>query len=55
VSAPKLTAVQRRHVRAMMEDEGATRAEAVAWVRAFEPAVVAAGTEPGCRAREATK
>lgn len=33
--APKLTAEQRRRVREMMQDEGATHAEAVAWVLAF--------------------
>jgi hypothetical protein len=32
-----LTAEQRQRVREMVEDEGATRAEAVAWVLAFEP------------------
>lgn len=32
----KLTAEQRRKVKSLMEDEGNTRAEAVAWVRAFE-------------------
>ena len=33
----KLTAAQKRRVRELMEDEGQTRAEAVAWVLAFEP------------------
>jgi hypothetical protein len=33
----RLTAEQRQRVREMVEDEGATRAEAVAWVLAFEP------------------
>lgn len=33
----KLTAAQKRRVRELMEDEGHTRAEAVAWVLAFEP------------------
>lgn len=36
-SASKLTAEQRRKVREMVVDEGCTRAEAVAWVMAFEP------------------
>lgn len=35
----KLTAEQRKRVREMMTDEGASRAEAVAWVLAFEPKV----------------
>ncbi len=38
MSAPKLTAAQRKRVRELMVDEGQTRAEAVAWVLAFEPA-----------------
>ena len=38
--APKLNAHQKRRVRELMEDEGNTRAEAVAWVLAFEPAEV---------------
>lgn len=33
----KLTAEQRKRVREMMTDEGATRAEAVAWVLTFGP------------------
>lgn len=33
--APRLTAAQRAAVRSLMEDEGQTRAEAVAWVLAF--------------------
>lgn len=33
----KLTPAQRKRVRELMTDEGATREEAVAWVRAFEP------------------
>lgn len=36
-SRPKLTAKQRRRVRELVEDEGETRASAVAWVLAFEP------------------
>lgn len=39
-SAPKLTAEQRRRVRELMTDEGESRASAVAWVLAFEPAKV---------------
>jgi hypothetical protein len=35
---PKLTAEQRRRVRELIEDEGNTRAEAVAYVLMFEPA-----------------
>jgi hypothetical protein len=35
----KLTREQSRRVREMMTDEGHTRAEAVAWVLAFEPGV----------------
>lgn len=35
---PKLTKEQRRRVRELMQDEGNTRAEAVAWVLHFEPA-----------------
>lgn len=35
--APKLTAEQRRKVKEKVVDEGCTRAEAVAWVLAFEP------------------
>jgi len=38
---PQLSREQRARVRSMIEDEGQTRAEAVAWVLAFEPA-----TEP---------
>lgn len=38
-SRPKLTATQRRRVRELVEDEGETRASAVAWVLAFEPEV----------------
>jgi hypothetical protein len=34
---PKLTAAQRKRVRELVEDEGHTRAEAIAWVLAFEP------------------
>lgn len=34
---PKLTASQRRRVRELVDDEGYTRAEARAWVAAFEP------------------
>lgn len=34
---PTLTPAQRRRVRELMEDEGHTRAEAVAWVLAMEP------------------
>lgn len=37
-SRPKLTAEQKRRVRELMVDEGETRAAAVAWVLAFEPA-----------------
>lgn len=36
---PKLTSAQRAKVRSLIEDEGNTRAEAVARVLAFEPAV----------------
>lgn len=36
---PSLTKAQRRRVRELIEDEGHTRAEALAWVLAFEPAV----------------
>jgi len=39
--APKLTADQKRRVRELMEDEGETRASAVAYVLAFEPATKA--------------
>lgn len=39
--APKLTTYQRARVRSMIEDEGATRAEAIAWVLAMEDAVSA--------------
>lgn len=45
--APKLTAEQKRRVRSLMEDEGQTRAEATAWVLAFE-------TAEGVRTDEAT-
>lgn len=38
---PVLTAAQIRRVRELVEDEGQSRAEAVAWVLAFEPAEVA--------------
>lgn len=34
----KLTAEEARRVRELIEDEGQTRAEATAWVLAFEPA-----------------
>ena len=33
----RLTAEQRRRVRELVDDEGETRASAVAWVLAFEP------------------
>jgi hypothetical protein len=33
----RLTPAQRRRVRELIEDEGQTRAEAIAWVQAFEP------------------
>lgn len=36
--APKLTAEQRRLVKALMQDEGESRAAAVAWVLAMEVA-----------------
>ena len=36
---PALTKAQRRRVRELIEDEGHTRAEALAWVLAFEPEV----------------
>ncbi len=46
MSAPvKLTSAQRKRVREMMTDEGQTRAEAVAWVLAFEPAPPALSAE----------
>jgi hypothetical protein len=35
-SGPKLTTAQRAKVREIMEDEGESRASAVAWVLAFE-------------------
>lgn len=35
---PVLTAAQSKRVRELVEDEGQSRAEAVAWVLAFEPA-----------------
>jgi hypothetical protein len=35
--SPKLTKAQRARVRELMTDEGSSRAEAVAWVLAFEP------------------
>ena len=38
--SPRLTAAQRRRVRELMEDEGETRASAVAWVLNMEPAGV---------------
>lgn len=38
MSAAKLTREQRAKVRSLMEDEGWSRAEAVAWVLRFEPA-----------------
>jgi hypothetical protein len=38
-SRPKLTREQSARVRELVEDEGNTRAEAIAWVLAFEPAV----------------
>ena len=34
--APRLTKAQAAKVKSLMEDEGETRASAVAWVRAFE-------------------
>lgn len=37
----RLTAAQRRRVRELMIDEGNTRAEATAWVKAFEPSEAA--------------
>lgn len=37
-SKPKLTKEQRAKVRSMVEDEGCTRAEAMAWVTHFEAA-----------------
>ena len=36
MTAPRLTAAQRRRVRVLMEDEGESRASAVAWVLAME-------------------
>lgn len=38
-SRPRLTREQSARVRSLIEDEGETRAAAVAWVLAFEPAV----------------
>ncbi len=43
----KLTAEQRKRVREMMTDEGASRAEAVAWVLAFEANRAAFGVRVG--------
>jgi len=37
-STPRLTAAQRRRVRELVEDEGESRASAIAWVLAMEPA-----------------
>ncbi len=37
-ATPRLTREQTAKVRSMVEDEGCTRTEATAWVRAFEPA-----------------
>jgi len=47
-AGPKLTAEQKRKVKSLIEDEGQTRAEAVAWVLAFEPdgAVATSGQSP---------
>lgn len=43
-SRPRLTAVQRRRVRELVEDEGETRASAIAWVLGMEPEVSARRT-----------
>lgn len=43
--APKLTKDQRLRIKELMEDEGSSRAEAVAWVLALEPAAKATESE----------
>lgn len=45
MAAPKLTAEQKAKVKSLMDDEGESRAAAVAWVLAMEPKPAPVGGE----------